>query len=113
MSYQAGQVSFQVLKLSLWDSYGLGDYELGAGCLSEDSRGRWYLNVSVKVAKKTIEPGAKPSVGLDLGLKDFLATSNGEKVEAQRFYRDLEGALATAQRAERSRNKRMDVQPLR
>jgi len=99
LSYRAGQVSFQGLKLSLWDSYGLGDHELGAGCFSEDSRGRWYLNVTVKVAQRAAEPGAKPSIGIDLGLKDFLATSTGEKVEAQRFYRDFEGALATAQRA--------------
>ena len=39
-----------------------------------------------------------PSVGIDLGLKDLLTTSAGDKVEAQRFYRDLEPALATAQR---------------
>lgn len=98
VGYRAGQVSFQGLKLSLWDSYGLGDYELGAGCLSEDARGRWYLNVTVKVARSA-QSKAGTAVGIDLGLKDFLATSTGEKVQAHRFYRDLEGSLATAQRA--------------
>lgn len=105
VSYKAGQVSFQGLKLSLWDSYGLGDYELGAGNISEDSRGRWYLNVCVTVKRQpksaNRESVSKSALGVDLGLKDFLATSEGELVEAQRFYRDLEPKLAVAQRAGR------------
>lgn len=105
LTYKAGQVSFQGLKLSLWDSYGLADYELGAGNLCEDSRGRWYLNVCVKVKKATLpRPAAEVkvnAVGIDLGLKHLLTTSEGELVPAQRFYRDLEPRLAVAQRAGR------------
>ena len=83
--------------VKLWDSYGLAGYTLGAGSFSEDSRGRWYFNVTVKIAPKPSKaPGA---VGLDLGLKDFLTTSSGEKVETHHFYRELEPALAVAQRA--------------
>ena len=37
-------------------------------------------------------------VGLDLGLKDTVATSDGEKLEAGRFYRDIEQKIARAQR---------------
>ena len=48
--YRNGQVHFSGLgALSLWDSYGLASYNLGAGSFSEDARGRWYLNVTVKV----------------------------------------------------------------
>ncbi|WP_236581395.1 RNA-guided endonuclease InsQ/TnpB family protein [Hydrogenophaga sp. BPS33] len=105
LSYKAGQVSFQGMKLSLWDSYGLADYELGAGNLCEDSRGRWYLNVCVKVRKETLlRPAAEvkvDAVGIDLGLKDLLTTSEGEFVPAQGFYRGLEPRLAVAQRAGR------------
>ena len=93
------------MKLSLWDGYGLADYELGSGSLSEDARGRWYLNVCVKVKKQVqaIDASAvsASAVGIDLGLKDFLATSSGAKVEAEQFYRDLEPALARSQRAGR------------
>jgi IS605 OrfB family transposase len=39
------------------------------------------------------------AVGLDLGLKDLLVSSEGLQVPAQQFYRDLEPALAAAQRA--------------
>ena len=100
LSYKGGQVVFQGLKLSLWDSYGLADYELGAGNLSEDARGRWYLNVTVKVKKQHLPaPEKVDAIGIDLGLKSLLATSDGKTEEAQRFYRDLEPKLAAAQRA--------------
>ena len=45
--YGRGQVYFAGRWLSLWDSYGLAGFELRAGNFSEDSRGRWYLNVCV------------------------------------------------------------------
>lgn len=100
LRYKAGQVQFQGMKLSLWDSYGLADYELGAGTVSEDARGRWYLNVTVKVKKqpRPAAAAAGEALGIDLGLKDFMTDSAGEKVEAQRFYRDFEPKLAVAQR---------------
>ena len=95
-----GQVHFAGVALSLWDSYGLGDYELGAGSISEDARGRWYLNVTVKVKKQPLPaPSSVDAVGIDLGLKELYATSAGPAEEAQRFYRDLEPVLAVAQRA--------------
>jgi putative transposase len=73
--------------LSLWDSYRLGRFELRAGCFSEDSRGRWYLNVCVPGAQRGGEERDKPSVGsildrsvpslgIDLGLRTFAAFSD-------------------------------------
>jgi putative transposase len=50
--YQGGQVYFAGRWLSLWDSYGLSGFELRAGNFSEDSRGRWYLNVCVPRAQR-------------------------------------------------------------
>ena len=108
LTYRNGQVSFQGLKLSLWDSYGLADYELGAGSLSEDARGRWYLNITVKVKKQPKPDAASLGValGIDLGLKSHMTDSEGEAVEAQRFYRDLEPAIAAAQRARKKQRVR-------
>lgn len=98
LSYRAGQVHYQGTALSLWDSYGLADYQLRSGSFSEDSRGRWYLNVTVDV-KQPAKTAGSSSVGIDLGLKDLAALSNGQTVAANQFYRDLEPALAVAQRA--------------
>ncbi|HWS65058.1 MAG TPA: transposase [Steroidobacteraceae bacterium] len=110
--YRGGQVYFAGRWLSLWDSYGLGDFELRAGNFSEDSRGRWYLNIGVPRAQRvggernkpavgSILDRSVPSLGIDLGLKTFAAFSDEAipPIEAKRFYRDLQPALARAQRA--------------
>lgn len=107
LTYRNGQLWYHGRALSLWDSYGLARYvdekgRLGAGHLAEDSRGRWFLCVTVDVPKACgpVKPSkVKPSIGIDLGLKDFLTTSLGQKVSSTQFYRDLEPALAKAQRA--------------
>lgn len=98
-----GQVRYCGKDISLWDSYGLSRYELGSGNFSQDSRGRWYLNVTVTTMEwpKSLDPEkvSAEAIGIDLGLKDLLCTSEGIKVEAQQFYRDMEPKLAVAQRA--------------
>ena len=98
ITYRNGQVHFCGTPLSLWDSYGLAGYALGAGSFSEDARGRWYFNVSVKTVRPANSERQK-CVGIDLGLKDFAGLSDGRVVEAQHFYRDLQPALAGAARA--------------
>lgn len=101
--YKGGQIHFAGHKLGLWDSYGLAHHELRAGSFSEDSRGRWYLNVQVKVVE-LVGPRlpVTGSVGIDLGLKTSATTSDGHKIEG-RFYRALEPKLGIAQRARRKR----------
>ena len=96
LQYKAGQIQFAGQRFNLWDSYGLADYEMRAGSFSQDSRGRWYLNVVVKVQAKASAGTA--SVGIDLGLKEAAVTSAGERIEG-RFYRKLECQLGIAQRA--------------
>jgi IS605 OrfB family transposase len=99
--YRNGQIQFQGRKLSLWDSYGLSQYDLGAGTISEDARGRWYINICATPRQKPQHQLSlfNDSVGIDLGLKEFAATSDGALIEAQRFYRAMEDKLAVAQRA--------------
>jgi putative transposase len=75
--------------------------KIGAGSFSADSRGRWYINVPAEVPCAATAPGGE--VGLDLGLKSLAATSDGEAIEAPRFYRKHEAALATLQRARKSK----------
>lgn len=106
--YRNGQLWFAGVPLSLWDSYGLANYQLGSGSISEDARGRWYINITVKVkktpAKQTVNPSS--SVGIDLGLTDLVVTSDGLKIAAPKFYRELEPALAIAQRANKKQRVR-------
>jgi len=100
LTYANGQVRFNGINIGLWDSYGLSQYEFRAGSFNEDSRGRWYLNVAVKVQveEKRVPDGAT-SIGVDLGLKTLATYSDGTKFEPKKFYRESERALGIAQRA--------------
>ena len=98
--YKAGQIHFAGHKLSLWDSYGLADYELRAGSFSQDSRGRWYFNVAVQVECQP-SPGTA-AVGIDLGLKECATVSDGQKLQG-RWYRSHEQKLGIAQRAHKKK----------
>jgi len=101
ITFAHGQIRYGKAWLSLWDSHGLKDYDLGAGNLSEDARGRWYINLCATPKQKPMRqlPLFGDSTGIDLGLKDFAATSDGAVIEAQQFYREMEQKLAIAQRA--------------
>ena len=93
-------------------AYGLKQYALGTGSISEDARGRWHINICATPKQKVMHQIVLFSdpVGIDLGLKEFAATSDGSKIEAQKFYRELEGPLAIAQRAnKKNRVKAMHV----
>ena len=58
----------------------------------------WHLIVSCDLGETPVSPSANPAVGVDLGLKAFLATSDGETVEPPRTYRKAQRALRKAQR---------------
>ena len=75
----------------------LQDVRWTCGCFAQDSVGDWWLCLPVEQATERV-PAPKESVGLDLGLKDTVATSDGEKLQAGHFYRDIERKIACAQR---------------
>lgn len=100
ITYRAGQLRVAGRWIGLWDSYGLGDYALRAGSFNEDSRGRWYFNVAVKMADE-VSPGTG-AVGIDLGLKTAATASDGQRIEG-RLFRASEQRLANAQRASKKR----------
>jgi len=68
-----------------------------SGCFAQDCVGDWFLCLPVCVSmSKSMAPDE--IVGLDLGLKTTVATSDGEKLEAGQFYRQIEQRIAQAQR---------------
>jgi putative transposase len=68
-----------------------------SGCFAQDSVGDWFLCLPVGYA---VAQSSAPdeAVGLDLGLKNTVATSDGDKLEAAQFYRRIEQKIAQAQR---------------
>ena len=93
-----GCVRFCGKFFKVYDSYGLSQFELGTGCFSEDSRGRWYFNTTVKYEPMPRQ-AAGGQVGIDLGLKTTATCSNGDSLARQDCYRNLELKLGKAQRA--------------
>ncbi|MEX3555595.1 MAG: transposase [Burkholderia gladioli] len=104
LTYKNGQVRFNGINIGLWDSYGLSKYELKAGSFNEDARGRWYLNVAVKVqVEEKRVPDGTSVLGIDLGLKAVAAYCNGGRFEPKQWYRESEAALGIAQRARKKK----------
>jgi IS605 OrfB family transposase len=101
VKWKNGQIYHNGHYFKVWDSYGLAQYRFRAGSFSEDARGRWYLNVVVEVEAEV--PAGQDAIGIDLGFKDTATCSDGTRLEAGRFYRDLEPALAKAQRARKKK----------
>jgi putative transposase len=68
-----------------------------SGCFAQDAVGDWYLCLPVQSSAVAPVP-TREAVGIDLGLKDTAATSDGEKLVAGHFYRKIESKVAQAQR---------------
>ena len=93
---------FNGIRFEAWLSRPLASGQrFGAGSFSQDSLGRWFINLPVEL---TLEPSAGTgAIGIDLGLKDIAALSDGRKIEHPRWYRAIEARLAVAQRARKKR----------
>ena len=59
--------------------------------------GKWFVCFSCEVEAEPL-PESNEAVGVDMGLKDIIATSDGESVPAPRFLRKEEKELARTQR---------------
>ncbi len=58
----------------------------------------WYVVFSCELPDVALPPSTNPAVGIDLGLKAFLTTSDGEQVAPPQFYRKAQKRLRVAQR---------------
>ena len=66
--------------------------------VSRDPDGRWYVSFSVEVADPAQLPVTGAVVGVDLGIKDFAVTSDGEKIANPRHLAKRARNLARYQR---------------
>ncbi len=79
--------------LRIFEAERLNGVKWGQGCFAQDAVGDWWLCVPVKQPVEQ-RPAAEESVGIDLGLKDIAVTSDGERLEAGRFYGGMEARIA-------------------
>ncbi len=65
--------------------------------VSRDKSGRYFVSLLVEEGRGTL-PLTSKAVGIDLGLKSFLITSDGETIPHPKYYARDEKKLAKAQR---------------
>jgi putative transposase len=72
---------------------------LKSATFAQDATGTWYVTLvcHVELADRPELP-VEPTVGVDLGLKDLIVTSDGKQVQAPRLYRAAERKLKRIQR---------------
>lgn len=67
--------------------------------------GMWYVSFACELPDVPVAVSTNPPVGIDLGLKSFLVTSDGDSVDPPRFFVKAQKKLRIAQRS-LSRKKR-------
>ena len=72
--------------------------KIGKVTITKTPSGKYFASVCTEEEYETPFEKTNKSVGLDLGLKDFLTTSDGEKFKNNRYTKKYERRLATAQR---------------
>ena len=60
--------------------------------------GKWFVSISCDIGDKDKRADSGSAIGIDVGLTSFAVTSDGEKIENRRFFRQEEKSLAKAQR---------------
>ncbi len=65
--------------------------------ISKDASGRYFVSFQGETEKELL-PVSDKYIGIDLGLTHFIVTSDGEKVESPKIYRQYEARLARFQR---------------
>lgn len=58
----------------------------------------WYVVFACELPDVEVVPSPLPPIGIDLGLKSFLVTSDGDSVDPPHFFRDAQAKLRRAQR---------------
>lgn len=58
----------------------------------------WHVIFSCELPDPEVQASTLPAVGIDMGLKAFLITSDGESVSSPKFYRQAQAKLRRAQR---------------
>jgi len=72
--------------------------------VSKDKAGRYFLSILVEETIPTL-PLTDKAIGIDLGLKSFLITSDGEKIDNPKYYARHEKKLAKLQRKHAKKKK--------
>ncbi len=66
--------------------------------LSKDPDGKYYISIVTRNNEEIKSPETSNKIGIDLGLKSLIVTSDGEKVDAPKFFKKSKKKLAREQK---------------
>ena len=98
----------KIPKLKTWISFAneitedrIPDGKLQTITVSKNPAGHYFASLLYKVEKKPINyiPNPENCIGIDFGLKTFITTSNGEKIDFPKAYKKSQKRLARLSRA--------------
>ena len=72
--------------------------EIKSATISKSTTGKYYISILCVIEKPNKHKKTGKSIGIDLGLKDFLITSDGQRYCNPKFIRKYERRLAKKQR---------------
>lgn len=75
------------------------DMKVSQITVSRNASGQYFASALMKLDAIPDTSAENPSVGIDLGIKDFLITSNGNKIPNPKWFSASEKKLAKAQRS--------------
>jgi IS605 OrfB family transposase len=96
-----GTIVLKGKHIRFWQSRAV-DGTLKTGSFAQDASGHWYVNLQCEVDLPAPSPNTA-EIGIDLGLKDLIACSDGVKYSRENLTRTHDDALAMAQRAHKKR----------
>jgi len=97
----AGEVALKGQHWRFWESRALGG-TVKTGSFAQDAQGRWHVNFQCEVQTSGV-PLGHTELGIDLGLKNHVACSDGITYSRENLTRTHEDALAMAQRAHKKK----------
>ncbi len=72
--------------------------------ITKDKSGRYFISIFVEEEIEQL-PHTDKSIGIDLGLKSFLITSEGETIDTPKYYARYEKKLAKLERKKAKKKK--------
>jgi putative transposase len=69
------------------------------GCFFQKPGNKWYISLQIRLDEKIIHEHLEPEVGIDLGVKNKIALSDGSIYTRDSITKKYEKALAAAQRS--------------
>jgi IS605 OrfB family transposase len=101
MKVEEESIRYRKKHFRFWNSRELPVEKIKEGSFSQDSLGRYYINLQCETPE--LDSSSTESLGIDLGLKDHLTLSTGEKFSRENLTKKYEKRLANLQRKKKQK----------